>query len=203
MAFSRSAIVLATRLPERPQEGDNALDVMTITDDRSGLSFEVAIYGGYRRVRYEIALAWGVKVIKPEHRAAARLMITGPGTGHQLRIHAMTITVETGSGDNASATATSAWLTLRHTPTAGNTLSRHRSGMREAADQGDGLHRGAAKPVSGHQVQEHPAAWPRYGVSIDGYWILTNHHPARAGAGPVNWLSPPHAGPAERAAADR
>ena len=69
MAFSRSAIVLATRLPERPQEGDNALDVMTITDDRSGLSFEVAIYGGYRKVRYEIALAWGVKVIKPEHTA--------------------------------------------------------------------------------------------------------------------------------------
>ena len=69
MAFSRSAIVLATHLPERPQEGDNALDVMTITDDRSGLSFEVAIYGGYRKVRYEIALAWGVKVIKPEHTA--------------------------------------------------------------------------------------------------------------------------------------
>lgn len=69
MAFSRSAIVLATRLPERPAEGDNALDVMTITDPRSGLSFEVAIYGGYRKIRYEIALAWGVKCIKPEHTA--------------------------------------------------------------------------------------------------------------------------------------
>lgn len=69
MAFSRSAIVLATRLPERPAEGDLALDVMTITDPRSGLSFEVAIYGGYRKIRYEIALAWGVKCIKPEHTA--------------------------------------------------------------------------------------------------------------------------------------
>lgn len=69
MAFSRSAIVLATRLPERPAEGDLALDVMTITDPRSGLSFEVAIYGGYRKVRYELALAWGVKCIKPEHTA--------------------------------------------------------------------------------------------------------------------------------------
>ena len=69
MAFARSAIVLATRLPERPAEGDNALDVMTITDPRSGLSFEVAIYGGYRKIRYEIALAWGVKCIKPEHTA--------------------------------------------------------------------------------------------------------------------------------------
>lgn len=69
MAFSRSAIVLATRLPERPAEGDLALDVMTVTDPRSGLSFEVAIYGGYRKIRYEIALAWGVKCIKPEHTA--------------------------------------------------------------------------------------------------------------------------------------
>lgn len=69
MAFSRSAIVLATRLPERPAEGDLALDVMTITDPRSGLSFEVAIYGGYRKIRYEIALAWGVKCIKPQHTA--------------------------------------------------------------------------------------------------------------------------------------
>lgn len=69
MAFSRSAIVLATRMPERPQEGDMALDVMTATDPRTGLSFEIAMYGGYRMVRYEVALAWGVQVIKPEHTA--------------------------------------------------------------------------------------------------------------------------------------
>lgn len=67
VAFNRSAIVLATRMPERPSEGDMALDVMTITDPRSGLSFEVSMYPGYRKVRYEIALAWGVKNIKPEH----------------------------------------------------------------------------------------------------------------------------------------
>ena len=42
---------------------------MTITDDRPACRSEVAIYGGYRKVRYEIALAWGVKVIKPEHTA--------------------------------------------------------------------------------------------------------------------------------------
>jgi len=69
MAFNRSALVLATRMPERPQEGDMALDVMDITDPRSGLTFEVAMYPGYRKVRYEIALAWGVKNIKPEHTA--------------------------------------------------------------------------------------------------------------------------------------
>jgi len=69
MAFNRSAIVLATRLPERPAVGDMALDVMSITDPRSGLTFEVAMYPGYRKVRYEIALAWGVKNIKPAHTA--------------------------------------------------------------------------------------------------------------------------------------
>lgn len=69
LAFNRSAIVLATRMPERPQEGDMALDVTTVTDPRSGLSFEVSMYPGYRKVRYELALAWGVANIKPEHTA--------------------------------------------------------------------------------------------------------------------------------------
>ena len=69
LAFNRSAIVLATRMPERPEEGDMAIDVTSVTDPRSGLTFEVAMYPGYRKVRYEIALAWGVKNIKPEHTA--------------------------------------------------------------------------------------------------------------------------------------
>ena len=69
MAFNRSAIVLASRQPARPVEGDMALDVTTITDPRSGLSMEFAMYQGYRKVRYEVALAWGVKNIKPEHTA--------------------------------------------------------------------------------------------------------------------------------------
>jgi len=69
MAFNRSAIVLAARAPARPEEGDQAADVMTVTDPRSGLTFEFAMYKGYRKVRYEVALAWGVKNIKPEHSA--------------------------------------------------------------------------------------------------------------------------------------
>ena len=56
-------------MPERPKEGDMALDVMSITDPRSGLTFEISMYPGYRMVTYEIALAWGVKLIKPEHTA--------------------------------------------------------------------------------------------------------------------------------------
>jgi hypothetical protein len=69
MCFARSALVLAARSPARPTEGDMAVDVILITDPRSGLTMEFAMYKGYRKVRYEVALAWGVKNIKPEHTA--------------------------------------------------------------------------------------------------------------------------------------
>lgn len=69
MAFSPSSLVLATRAPALPEEGDLATDRQIITDPRSGLSFEVSKYMQYRQVQYEIALAWGVKCIKPEHLA--------------------------------------------------------------------------------------------------------------------------------------
>jgi hypothetical protein len=69
MAFSKSAIVLATRAPARPEEGDQADDVMMITDPRSGISFEVALYKQYRQISYEISAAWGQQNFKPEHSA--------------------------------------------------------------------------------------------------------------------------------------
>lgn len=69
MAFARSAIALATRAPALPSEGDLAVDRQVITDPRSGLSFEVSQYMQYRQVQYEVALAWGVKAVKPEHIA--------------------------------------------------------------------------------------------------------------------------------------
>lgn len=69
MAFSKSAIVLATRAPARPSEGDRAEDVMMISDPRSGISFEVSLYKEYRQVHYEISAAWGFKNFKPEHTA--------------------------------------------------------------------------------------------------------------------------------------
>lgn len=68
-AFTRNAIVLATRLPMAPKEGDLALDRMAVTDPRSGLAFEFAVYPGYRMVKIEVAVAWGVSVFKPEHLA--------------------------------------------------------------------------------------------------------------------------------------
>lgn len=69
IAFSKNAILLATRLPARPSGGDMASDVQTITDPRSGISLEISMYPQYRQVRYEVAAAWGITVIKPEHIA--------------------------------------------------------------------------------------------------------------------------------------
>lgn len=69
MAFHRNAIALALRLPARPVEGDLAEDVTVVTDARSGVSFEIAMYRQYRQVQYEISAAWGVKAIKTEHMA--------------------------------------------------------------------------------------------------------------------------------------
>ena len=68
-AFSDNAIVLVSRLPEVDPEGDLAILRETISDPVSGLSFEIAAYPGYRMITYEVSLAWGVKVIKPEHLA--------------------------------------------------------------------------------------------------------------------------------------
>jgi len=67
MAFDRNAIVLATRAPAMPEEGDMADDVMTIQDPISGLAFQVAMYKQYKRVKYEVGIAWGVKEIAPRH----------------------------------------------------------------------------------------------------------------------------------------
>jgi hypothetical protein len=69
IAFTRNAILLGTRLPALPAEGDLAVHRETIMDDRSGLAFELAVYPGYRMVSYELLIAWGVAVMKPEHVA--------------------------------------------------------------------------------------------------------------------------------------
>ena len=69
VAFSRSAIVLATRAPAMPEGGDMADDVMTVVDDRTGLAFEVAAYRQFLQVVYHVRLAWGYKTVASRHVA--------------------------------------------------------------------------------------------------------------------------------------
>lgn len=70
LGFSRNAIVLATRLPAVPKGGDLAIDRQVVTDPRSGISFELALYPGYRMNKVIVSAAWGVSVFKNEHIAA-------------------------------------------------------------------------------------------------------------------------------------
>lgn len=69
MAFSRDALLLAARQPAMPEGGDNADEVTTVFDPVSGLTFQVAIYRQYRRVKIELGLAWGVAAPNPDHLA--------------------------------------------------------------------------------------------------------------------------------------
>ena len=69
LAFERSAIHLLARLPKMPEGGDSADDVIVVTDPISNISFQIAMYRQYRRVSYEVGLAWGVKAAKAEHIA--------------------------------------------------------------------------------------------------------------------------------------
>ena len=66
IALARPAILLATRLPIT-DPNDMAFDRQVITDPLSGLSFEIAGFPGYRMATYEVAIAWGVKVLRPEY----------------------------------------------------------------------------------------------------------------------------------------
>lgn len=67
MFFQRSAIQLATRAPAMPEGGDAADDVLVVADPVSGIAYEFVVYRQKRQVRYEVNLAWGVKMIAPRH----------------------------------------------------------------------------------------------------------------------------------------
>lgn len=69
LAFSKSAIHALVRQPAMPEGGDAADDVTSVTDRNSGITFQVAMYRQRRRIAYEVGLAWGVKLVKPEHMA--------------------------------------------------------------------------------------------------------------------------------------
>lgn len=69
LAISDGALHVVMRKPALPNENDLAIDAMDITDPRSGVTFEIRVYPGYRMVRYEVGLAWGTRAVKPEHMA--------------------------------------------------------------------------------------------------------------------------------------
>lgn len=69
IAFSSDAILLATRLPIFPSEGDLSIDNEVITDPRTGISFDLRVYPGDGMVLYRIHALWGWKVLKPAHSA--------------------------------------------------------------------------------------------------------------------------------------
>ncbi len=76
MAFAKTAIVLATRIPATPVDMsgrpmDMADDRTIVVDPISGLAFEVSLYTQYRQIKYEVAIAWGYAGVKPEHIAVA------------------------------------------------------------------------------------------------------------------------------------
>jgi len=68
-AFSQNAIVLATRLPVTPTDGDQALGREVVTDPRTGISLEFVKWPGYDMNTYHVRACWGVHVLKPEHIA--------------------------------------------------------------------------------------------------------------------------------------
>lgn len=69
LAFDRSAVHLVARAPALPEGGDMAVDMTTIVDDRSGLSFEVALYKQFLQNVIHVRAAWGVAAIKQAHIA--------------------------------------------------------------------------------------------------------------------------------------
>ena len=48
---------------------DMADDVAQITDPKTGITFDVAVYRQFMQLSYHVRLAWGVMGIKPNHTA--------------------------------------------------------------------------------------------------------------------------------------
>lgn len=69
LAFDRSAVVFASRMPAMPDGGDAAADTYQVVDDKTGLAFEVALYKQFLQNVIHVRAAWGQKAIKSNHIA--------------------------------------------------------------------------------------------------------------------------------------
>lgn len=66
VALHQSALELAIRPPSNPAGGDAAVDVMLVTDPRTGITFELSAYKGFKKAMFMVAAVWGYKAWKPE-----------------------------------------------------------------------------------------------------------------------------------------
>lgn len=64
--FHRQALQLVMRAPALEGGDDAAVDSTMLQDPVSGLILEVRKYTGYRKTRFEVAMAWGADNTKPE-----------------------------------------------------------------------------------------------------------------------------------------
>ena len=69
LIFERNALVLGTRLPDLPEEGDAATRRETLVDPFTGIAYEFALYQQYRQNQWRVGCAWGVGSFKPNFMA--------------------------------------------------------------------------------------------------------------------------------------
>ena len=69
VVFHRDAVELAMRPLEEPDGGDAATDRMVIVDPKSGLSFKLAHYKGFKKSMIEIGCLYGYKLWLPDFAA--------------------------------------------------------------------------------------------------------------------------------------
>lgn len=67
--FDSDSLLLLSRIPASPEEGDSAIDSMLVQDPFTGLIFELRLYAQYRQIVLEIGIAWGTKAVKTENIA--------------------------------------------------------------------------------------------------------------------------------------
>jgi len=65
VAFHRAAIEVAMRPFAVPPGGDAAEESMIVSDPWSGLSFDISVYKGYKKMMVDISCVYDVKVWKP------------------------------------------------------------------------------------------------------------------------------------------
>ena len=66
LALQNGAIGLVARPSAMPEGGDAASDYTTVSDPVSGLTAGLAVYKGHGLVQYELQLAFGAAMLRPE-----------------------------------------------------------------------------------------------------------------------------------------